>query len=296
MKQLFAITTTLMGLALAAAAQDSDALVKTMKIDAERMAAQAKIVSVRGAVMGNPVKGAPYSAIETTENNQVLSDGTRIHNETMTTVYRDSEGRVRRETPDEITIWDPVAGKSYVLNPKTQTARQLPFGGAGFFYVNASSEGKNVMFNVKLPPPDSIGVAVGGEAGAQAKAVKDQKETMRMVETKTKVLTGAGAIGQTITYSPKAATESLGTQTMEGVNADGTRITSTIETGAIGNDRPIQIVSERWYSQDLQTLIKSRQSDPRMGEETYALTNINRAEPAPYLFQVPAGYQVVEQK
>ena len=58
----------------------------------------------------------------------MLADGTRIHNETQTQVYRDSEGRLRRETPNEITIWDPVANASWVLNPKTQTARKLPMG------------------------------------------------------------------------------------------------------------------------------------------------------------------------
>ena len=78
--------------------------------------------------MGKTVKGAPYSGVEVNESTQMLADGTRIHNESQTQVYRDSEGRMRRETPNEITIWDPVANASYVLNPKTQTARKLPMG------------------------------------------------------------------------------------------------------------------------------------------------------------------------
>jgi hypothetical protein len=56
--------------------------------------------------------------------------------------------------------------------------------------------------------------------------------------------------------------ESLGTQITEGVNAEGSRTTSTIEAGAIGNDRPIQIVSERWYSPELQTALTARHNDP----------------------------------
>ena len=83
---------------------------------------------------------------------------------------------------------------------------------------------------------------------------------------------------------------------MEGMNAEGSRTTSTIEAGAVGNDRPIQIVSERWYSPDLQTAVMTRHNDPRTGEETLRLTNIHRAEPAAELFQVPAGYQMVDQK
>jgi hypothetical protein len=97
---------------------------------------------------------------------------------------------------------------------------------------------------------------------------------------------------QTVTMTPNK--ESLGTQTMEGVKAQGERRTSTIEAGAIGNDRPIQIVSERWYSPDLQVEVMTRHSDPRTGEEITRLVNINRAEPDPSLFQLPAGYQLVE--
>ena len=71
-----------------------------------------------GAVRGMTVKGAPYSAEEVNETNQMLADGTRIHRENRTTVYRDSEGRTRRETPDNITITDPVANVTYFLDPK----------------------------------------------------------------------------------------------------------------------------------------------------------------------------------
>ncbi len=88
--------------------------------------------------------------------------------------------------------------------------------------------------------------------------------------------------------------ESLGTQTMEGVSAEGERRTSTIEAGAIGNDRPIQIVSEGWYSPDLQVEVMTKHSDPRTGEEVMRLANINRAEPDPSLFAAPVGYQLIE--
>jgi hypothetical protein len=76
--------------------------------------------------------------------------------------------------------------------------------------------------------------------------------------------------------------------------AEGTRITLTIPAGKIGNERPIATVNERWYSQELQTVVLTKNSDPRMGETTYRLTNINRGEPDPSLFQVPADYTVEE--
>ena len=68
----------------------------------------------------------------------------------------------------------------------------------------------------------------------------------------------------------------------------------TIPAGQIGNELPINIVSERWFSPELKVLVMSRQSDPRFGETTYRLTNISRGEPAPDLFEVPADYQIVD--
>ena len=85
-------------------------------------------------------------------------------------------------------------------------------------------------------------------------------------------------------------TESLGTQVIEGVKAEGTRITETIPAGSIGNDQLIQIVTERWNSPDLQMVVMSKRSDPRQGETTFRLTNNNRADPAATLFEVPADY------
>ncbi|HEV8486001.1 MAG TPA: hypothetical protein VGV87_20830 [Blastocatellia bacterium] len=197
---------------------------------------------------GKTVKGAPYSAIATIETVQTLQDGTRISHKTMASVYRDGEGRTRREhtlgaigpfaatgeAPQMIHIQDPVAGAQYVLDPRTHTARKMKTWSG--------------------PPPE-----------------------------------------QQRSSSPTAArTESLGKQTFEGVEAEGTRSTLTIAAGQIGNDRPIEIVSERWYSSALDVVVFSKHSDPRMGEHIYRLTNINRAEPARSLFELPADYTVDE--
>jgi len=88
--------------------------------------------------------------------------------------------------------------------------------------------------------------------------------------------------------------EQLGKQSIEGVEAEGTRTTVTIPAGEIGNERPIEIVSERWYSPELQLVVMTRHSDPRFGETTYKLTNINRTEPAKSLFEVPGDYTIKE--
>jgi hypothetical protein len=261
-------------LVAAGAAQDANPAEALNKLEA-----RLREVKVMGAVMGPAVKGAPYSAVEVTESTQVLSDGTRIHREERTTVYRDSEGRMRRETPDQITIWDPVANASYALNPKAQTWRKLPLGMSGNVGFVHAGGAQTLEYRV--------GAAV---AQLDVAGIKTQIATMGPATAGTQVFV------KKIEERRAGKSESLGRQTIEGVNAEGTRMTSTIEAGAIGNDRPIESVSESWYSPELQTLLKSVHRDPRMGEDTFQLTNISRVEQPAYLFQIPAGYQAVERK
>lgn len=247
------------------------------------------MMGVKGAVMGPTVKGAPYSALETMENTQTLADGTHINRTTQTMVYRDSAGRMRRETPDSITIWDPVANVSYALDPKTQTAMKLPLGlGAVTKMANAlrGSNGQEMRFvyrSATLAPPDTpLPLPMpppGPQAGAQGGDA---------VFLSTGAMPGLAAMQVKLT--PKS--ESLGQQLIESVNAEGTRMTSTIDVGQIGNDRPIQIVDERWYSHDIEAAVKWTHSDPRTGQESLQLTGISRTEPSPDLFQVPANYQI----
>src|SRR5215467_8755672 len=118
MKRYFVVAAAFGTVALTAHAQDEGAQLRKLKIEAAQVADQVKVVSFRSAVMGKAVKNAPYSGTETNESTQVLADGTRIHNESQAQVYRDSEGRTRRETGDIVTIFDPVAKASYILNTK----------------------------------------------------------------------------------------------------------------------------------------------------------------------------------
>ena len=89
-------------------------------------------------------------------------------------------------------------------------------------------------------------------------------------------------------------TESLGRQAIGGVDAEGTRETVTIPSGAVGNEKALETVSERWYSPDLQVVVLGRRHDPLHGDSTYALTEIVRGEPEAALFEVPAGYTFEE--
>lgn len=192
------------------------------------------------------VKGAPYSATAITETVQTLANGAKISHKKTDVIYRDGEGRIRREQtfdrvgpfpvdgePRQVVfISDPVQGTRIFLDPTAKTARKTP-----------SFDRAPPPFRPPGPPPNA-----------------------------------------------ERKTESLGKQAIEGVEAEGTRTTITIPAGKIGNDRPLEIVSERWESAELQVVVLSKHSDPIAGETIYRLTEIKRAEPARSLFEIPSDY------
>jgi hypothetical protein len=90
----------------------------------------------------------------------------------------------------------------------------------------------------------------------------------------------------------ETARESLGQCTIEGVTAEGTRTVHTIPAATVGSERPIEIVSERWYSPELKTVVRSVHSDPRLGETRFRLTAVERTDPDPALFRVPPDYAI----
>ena len=209
---------------------------------------------------GKVVTGAPFSAVAVSETAQTLADGNHITRKTQTNVFRDSQGRIRREITlagfgpmassgqpkSFVVIHDPVAGATFMLHPDQKTAEKM-------------------------------GKPFGEMKGAMRRAMRDKMELRQ--EEKTGV---------------NLKREDLGTQTIAGVTAQGTRVTKTIPAGQIGNEKPIIIVRESWYSNDLQTVVMSKHSDPWSGETTYTLTNIQRTEPAASLFAVPSDYTVTQ--
>jgi hypothetical protein len=252
---------------------------------------------------GKVVKGAPYSAQAVTESVQALADGNRIVYKNTAQVYRDSEGRTRRDQTvgavgpyaaagDPIQtffISDPVAGVDYILDQRSKSARKLPRrewswrtedkvsadaapGAPPRVVKERHAESQTFIFTTPAPPP--LGV------GAAAVAVPPPGEDVHVE------FYGGG--------KAETKTEKLDARSFDGVQAEGTRITTTIPAGDIGNEQPIQIVNERWYSPELQLIVMTRHSDPRFGETTYRLTNIQRGEPSVTLFQVPSDYTVKE--
>lgn len=203
---------------------------------------------------GKTVTGAPYSATVTTESTQTLTDGTHITRKTTGAIYRDGEGRTRNEQ-----TLGAVGSFAATGDSRKRTFIHDPVAGVQYVLDTTARTAEKMKARTGPPP----GVA----SNRVSPAAKER---------------------------PDVKTESLGTQTIEGVQAEGTRRTFTIPAGKFGNDQPIQIVSESWYSPDLQTIVMSKHSDPRMGEHTYKLTSINRSEPAKSLFEVPADYTVTE--
>jgi hypothetical protein len=211
------------------------------------------------------VTGVPFSAVAVSESTQTLADGNHITRKTETNLFRDSQGRFRKEVTLQaigplttsgqpksfVMINDPVANANFILHADTKTAEQMGrhFG------------------------------ALKGPAGGE---MKDELQGKMGYHQQQAIAEGS------------VKKEDLGTQTIAGVSAQGTRVTHTIPAGQIGNEKPITIVHEHWYSNDLQMVVMSKRSDPRFGDMIYTLTRIQRSEPAASLFQVPSDYTVTQ--
>jgi hypothetical protein len=194
---------------------------------------------------GKVVTGLPFSATASTK--QTLADGNQITR--TSNLYRDSQGRIRREVTlpggshSFVVISDPVAGKQYLLRPDQKVAFEMPSRGM-----------KGLKGHAKGP----------GNREWKERGATDVQE-------------------QSINTAPPMNF---------GVNVEGTQFTRVIPAGQIGNTNEIKIVSQRWYSPDLQIVVMSTHSDPRFGTTTYTLTNIQRQDPPAALFAVPSDYTV----
>lgn len=222
-----------------------------------------------------PVLNAPYQADIVNESIEHLADGNVIQNSHISKIARDSQGRTRtEETIDKIGPWssnsgqrtmifisDPVAKVSYVLHPEDKTAEKLPEHGFARTFHTRSDE-KSLTIGVAGGPEKTLTIQNADAPGVPAEPANDRK------------------------------VEDLGTQQINGVPATGKRVTLTIPANTIGNQLPIVSTNETWYSPELKTIVQSKRDDPRFGESTFSLTNIQKGEPPADLFQVPGDYTV----
>ncbi|MGB2668909.1 MAG: hypothetical protein WAK48_33310 [Candidatus Acidiferrum sp.] len=275
MKYMLAILALILPACSSAFAQD------TVSTNMVYQGAASGVVTAAAVSRGTPVTGAPYSATITNESMQTLADGTHIVQSNTGSTARDSQGRTRQDAalptigvmsaadaPHLVFIMDPVAQTSYTLNLTDKTAQKMPMpsnGAAG----PSGGPGTTRVFVSRM------GVAPGGAPPPMPPpSIIMQKD---LADEQSQV-----------------SAEDLGTETMEGLTVTGVRTTRTIPEGQIGNDKPISIVTEVWTSPDLKTIVYSKRTDPRMGEQTFKLTNVVRAEPDASLFTVPSDFKILD--
>jgi hypothetical protein len=212
--------------------------------------------SVGSTVPG--LKGVPYSAEFVVKRVQTLADGTHITQEQKQFQARDSEGRTRTE----IYLPDMAGGNA---DRPTMVTIQDPASGQ-FIHLNVQQKTATVQ---------TFGMHIPMQAGPVRQVPPPPTPSV-----------------QTVHPHPQPSIEKLGGQTIEGVYAEGTRITRVIPAGTMGNDRDISMVTETWRSPDLKIDVRSTTTDPRSGERTTEIKSLSRAEPDPALFQVPPDYKV----
>ncbi len=273
------------------------------------------LAGLTGAVAHNPLgsdaapaakssnlRNAPFSADVITEYDRALDNGGHIHRESRGRIYRDSQGRMRTESqlsllqpdPDRhITITDPLQQVIIYLNPKNKTATIFHFGYVSPAAVATAKKSKpKDKTNIRVGeqpgigsgPADRIGVppVPSGQANTSSNRSIPATDTADLrVDTTT-----LGNSGATIVP--------LGTKSIEGGTATGSRTTRTINPGTMGNDRPIVFISDTWTSTDLKVAVLTETDDGQAGHRTMRLVNIVRTEPNAALFQVPPDYTVKE--
>jgi len=220
------------------------------------------------------IAGAPFTADATTEFSQILSDGNRIERRFTTSLARDGKGRTRSE--QDVAMLGPLVVLEKGTNWKTSPAA-------------AAAPSEPPRFTVINDPVDRVTYTLD-ERSKEARRSPSKSATAQFIEVQKlndKLINVRGG-GNAVVV------ESLGMRQIEGVSAEGTRMTTTIPAGQIGNLNPINVVTERWIAKDLQMAILMTRRDPRSGDTVYRLTNIVRAEPPPDLFTVPSDYRIVD--
>ncbi len=280
---LFALLlTSVLGLA-----QPQDILYFNERVPAPPGPGEPKMIFF-GSTGAEAIRNAPYSADMVTEMTQTLPDGNRIRHENKSSFARDSEGRTRRETfiqalgamgrtdgpLQNIVIHDPVAKLRYMLDSKNKVAVRMPDQGPAQIQLQRAPGGSamEVTKDVLVTAPDGAGGPGPRISVTQFRHVKSGPDAKNLRQ------------------------EDLGLRTIEGVSAKGTRTTFTIPAGELGNERPIEVVTETWFSEQIKAPVLTRHSDPRTGDSVTKLTNLKLGEPARSLFEVPADYQIEEPK
>lgn len=206
----------------------------------------------------------PYTANRKTTRVQKLANGTTITQESIAKEARDSSGRTYRENRTEVPLGAEAPTPSFSFVNVVDPVNRIT--------ISWSSNSKEAT-EFHIPEPGQMRPVPPATAAVQPGAV--QAPAVRIDR-------------------PKPQVEDLGTKTIGGLEAVGTRITRVIPAGQAGNDQPLTVIHETWMSPELMEVVLQIDDDPRTGVRTTELTDIERSEPSPALFQVPEGYTVKE--
>lgn len=258
----------------------------------------------------NPVKGAPYMAEAVTETVQRLADGTRIANTTTTRLYRDSEGRTRTDTTLKplgpwvaegtgggkaiSSIFDPVTNESLTLHHDTKLAHRANMRTRALAALPPKGEPGAQPVRIDVEKRVIIAGAGSGEAPV-GDVLMPGPGTIHFIHEGPGPAPGPGGPTHVmIRDKVNAQTKPLGKRMIEGVECEGSLTTLTIPEGQIGNDRPIEVITEVWRAPSLKIDVVRKHNDPRYGETNYRLINLVRAEQPRSLFEIPSGYELKE--
>lgn len=193
------------------------------------------------------ITGQPFSANVVIEDTRRLFDGSTVTKQRRGAIYRDGEGRTRREQPLETV--------------------------GGFNIVGSDNKSLSLVFINDFVAKTQTFLDLNNKV-ARTSRIGNQPKPFEKPEPE------------------DAKTESLGTKTIDGVKVEGTKTTFEIPVGDLGNDKPIAVVTENWFSPELGVIVMSRHVDPLAGEHIFKLVNIKRNEPSADLFTIPAGFRV----
>jgi hypothetical protein len=217
---------------------------------------------------GNP-KGAPYSAVYKSTFDQKLIDGNSIHRVSRYHTARDASGKALTERPGPCyTGEDAQQHQSSLVNVYDPNARTFENWLVGGTNKTATITHATITHMPPLVKPSE----------AELAAMRANAARQRQAPT-----------------APQWQTEKLGTQSFQGVLAEGTRNTQTIPAGSQGNTLPLVIVNERWFSKELGITVMQVNDDPRTGRTVTELEELNQGDPPPSMFTPPEGYEIKEQ-
>lgn len=222
----------------------------------------------------------PYTAEFKITSMQTLANGTTITRESTEIEARDSAGRslhsssgqglgVDRDPISRTNVSDPAGGTQSQWDSRTKKARVY-----------------------KLPPEEQRG-CWSNDAGDFTISRYDGPRPGRPAPSGT-ALPGGGVLVPARRHTPEV--EDLGTTTIQGYEAQGKRMTTTIPAGEIGNSEPIVIVNEYWSSPQFPLTLRDINDDPRSGKRTRELVSLTPGEPDLSIFQPPQGYDVSEEE